>query len=178
MSHETTFHENQTSVDFLHSQLVRLTEKNAFDLRQDEKLTGCLTVKLRYADFETTNKQETIPYTSLDDELIEKAKEIFDRVYQHGRPVRLIGVRFSQLVDSGMQMNLFNDQHNKLNLYKAVDDIKTRFGDKLVSKAVVPTTKKSKSQILYSPNISIFRDRIHQILCFLVNIFTKYSYFW
>lgn len=141
MSHETTFHENQTNIAFIHSQLVRLTEKNAYDLRQDEKLTGCLTVKIRYDDFETTNKQESIPYTSLDDELIEKAKDIFDRFYQRGRAVRLIGVRFSQLVDTGMQMNLFNDQHNKLNLYKAVDDIKNRFGDKLVSKAVVGRKK-------------------------------------
>jgi len=137
MSHETTFHENQTNIAFIHSQLVRLTEKNAYDLRQDEKLTGCLTVKIRYDDFETTNKQESIPYTSLDDELIEKAKDIFNKFYQRGRAIRLIGIRFSQLVDTGMQMNLFNDQHNKLNLYKAVDDIKNRFGDKLVSKAVV-----------------------------------------
>ncbi|HMR84823.1 MAG TPA: DNA polymerase IV [Niabella sp.] len=141
MSHETTFHENQTNVDFLHTQLVRLTEKNAYDLRQDEKLTGCLTVKIRYADFETTSKQETIPFTSLDDELIEKAKEIFDKFYQRGRPVRLIGVRFSQLADSGMQMNLFNSQDTRLNLYKAVDDIKNRFGDKTVTKAVVSRKK-------------------------------------
>lgn len=108
MSHETTFHENQTDVSFIHSQLVRLTEKNAFDLRQDNKLTGCLTVKIRYSDFETLSRQETIDYTSLDDELIEKAKQIFDRFYQQGRPVRLIGVRFSHLADTGMQLNLFN----------------------------------------------------------------------
>ena len=144
MSHETTFHENQTSIEFLHSQLVRLTEKNAYDLRKDDKLTACLTVKIRYSDFETTNKQETIPYTALDDELIQKAKEIFDKFYQKGRPVRLIGVRFSQLADSGMQMNLFNNQNEKLNLYKAVDDIKKRFGDQLVSKAVIAKKRSEK----------------------------------
>ncbi|WP_346236296.1 DNA polymerase IV [Niabella insulamsoli] len=144
MSHETTFHENQTDTDFLHTQLVRLTEKTAFDLRQDEKLTGCITVKIRYADFETTSKQETIGFTSLDDELIRKAKEIFDKFYQRGRAVRLIGIRFSQLMDTGMQMNLFNDQHTKLSLYKAVDDIKNRFGDKLVSKAAAQSLKKKK----------------------------------
>ena len=137
MSHETTFHENQTHTGFLHDRLAQLTEKNAFDLRQDNKLTGCITIKIRYSDFETISKQETIPYTSLDDELIEKAKEIFDRLYLQGRPVRLIGVRFSQLIDSGMQMNLFNNQDNKLNLYKAVDDIKNRFGINKVTRAVV-----------------------------------------
>lgn len=136
MSHETTFHENQTDITFLHTQLVRLTERNAYDLRQDNKLTGCLTVKIRYSDFETTNKQETIDYTALDDELIEKAKFIFNKFYQKGRPVRLIGVRFSNLMDTGMQMNLFNRQEDKLNLYKAVDDIKNKFGATAVTKAV------------------------------------------
>ena len=137
MSRETTFSENQTNREFLHSQLVRLTEKLGYDLRQEEKLTGCLTIKIRYANFETITKQETIPFTSLDDELMIKAKEIFDKRYQQGCPVRLIGVRLSQLVDSTMQMNLFENKSAKLNLYKAVDDIKNRFGDKLVSKAVV-----------------------------------------
>lgn len=144
MSHETTFHENQNSIEFLHSQIVRLTEKNAFDLRQDEKLTGCITIKIRYSDFETVNKQETIPFTALDDELIAKAKDIFDKSYQHGRPVRLIGVRFSQLVDSGMQMNLFDNQSAKLNLYKAVDEIKNRFGFQAVSKAIASRKKKGE----------------------------------
>lgn len=141
MSHETTFHENQTDVSFLHSQLVRLTEKTAFDLRQDGKIAGCITIKIRYSDFETTNKQETIDYTSLDDVLIEKAAAIFNKFYQKGRPVRLIGVRFSQLIDSGMQMDLFADQQEKLNLYKAVDDIKNKFGSKVVAKAVTRSKK-------------------------------------
>ncbi|WP_040680185.1 DNA polymerase IV [Niabella aurantiaca] len=135
MSHETTFHENQTDVGFLHKKLVALTERNAYDLRQDHKLTGCITVKIRYSDFETISRQESIAYTALDDELIGKAKAIFDKFYQKGRPVRLIGVRFSQLADDGMQMDLFNRQDDKLNLYKAVDAIKNRFGTGAVSKA-------------------------------------------
>jgi Nucleotidyltransferase/DNA polymerase involved in DNA repair len=137
ISHETTFHENQTNIDFLHTQLVRLTEKCAYDLRQEEKLTGCIAVKIRYSDFETITRQETIPYTSLDDELIEKAKEIFNKFYQKGRPLRLVGVRLSQLASNGMQMNLFNNQDSKLNLYKAVDDIKNKFGNASITKAVV-----------------------------------------
>ncbi|MFT3902454.1 MAG: DNA polymerase IV [Niabella sp.] len=134
MSRETTFYENQTDRDFLHQTLVTLTEKNAYDLRQDGKLTGCVTVKIRYDNFETISKQESIPYTALDDILIEKAKQVFDKFYQAGRPVRLLGVRFSALTDFGMQMNLFNKQDEKLNLYKAVDAIKDKFGSKVVRK--------------------------------------------
>jgi DNA polymerase-4 len=136
MSHENTFEEDKIDVAFLHSELVRLTEKTAYSLREDEKLTGCITVKIRYSDFETTSRQETIDYTSLDDKLIAKVKDLFNKSYQKGRSVRLLGVRFSQLISFTMQMSLFENNAEKLNLYKAVDDIKNQFGSKAVIKAV------------------------------------------
>lgn len=137
MSHENTFEKDYTDVNFLHSELVRLTEKTAYSLREDEKLTGCITVKIRYSDFETTSRQEAVDYTALDDQLIAKVKDLFNKSYQKGRPVRLLGVRFSQLIPFTMQMSLFDDHLEKLNLYKAVDDIKDRFGSKSVTKAIV-----------------------------------------
>ena len=100
-------------------------------------MTGCITVKIRYSDFETTSRQETVNYTALDDELIAKVKDLFNKSYQKGRPVRLLGVRFNQMIPFTMQMNLFNNSEGKLNLYKTVDDIKDRFGSKLVTKAAV-----------------------------------------
>jgi DNA polymerase-4 len=135
MSHENTFDTDYTDVEFLHSELVRLTEKTAYSLREDEKLTGCVTVKIRYSDFETTSRQETIDYTALDDSLTAKVKDLFNKSYQKGRPVRLLGVRFSQMIPFTMQMSLFDNRAEKLNLYKAVDDIKQRYGSKTVTKA-------------------------------------------
>ena len=143
MSHENTFDKDYNDVEFLHKELVRLTEKTCYGLREDEKLTGCVTVKIRYSDFETITRQEVIDYTALDDELIAKAKDIFNKSYQISRPVRLIGVRFSQLIPFTMQMNLFDNKVEKLQLYKAVDDIKDRFGSKTISKAVISTPKSS-----------------------------------
>lgn len=137
MSHENTFEKDYTDIEFLHSELVRLTEKTAYSLREDNLLTGCITVKIRYSDFETTSRQETIDYTSLDDLLIAKAKDLFNKSWQKGRPVRLLGVRFSQLIPFTMQMSLFDDSSAKLSLYKAVDDIKNQFGSKLVAKGSV-----------------------------------------
>ncbi len=141
MSHENTFDTDHTDVEFLHKELVRLTEKTAYSLREDEKLTGCVTVKIRYSDFETTSRQETVDYTALDDVLIAKVKDLFNKSWQKGRPVRLLGVRFSQFIPMTMQMSLFENNIEKLNLYKAVDDIKDRFGAKLVSKAVTSNIK-------------------------------------
>jgi len=134
MSHENTFDKDYTDIGFMHGQLIRLTEKTAYALREDEKLTGCITVKIRYNDFETTTRQEVVDYTALDDQLIAKVKNIFDKHYQKGRPVRLLGVRFSHLIPFTMQMSLFEKNVERLNLYKAVDNIKDRFGSTLVTK--------------------------------------------
>jgi DNA polymerase-4 len=95
-------------------------------------------------------RQEVIDYTALDDELIAKAKDIFNKSYQVGRTVRLIGVRFSQLIPFTMQMSLFDNKVEKLQLYKAVDDIKDRFGSKMVTKAVNSGSKEDPILILQS----------------------------
>ena len=145
MSHENTFDKDYTDIPFLHSELVRLTEKTCYGLREDKKMTGCVTVKIRYSDFETVSRQETVDYTALDDILIAKVKDLFNKSYQKGRAVRLLGVRFSQMIPITMQMSLFDNNAGKLNLYKAVDDIKDRFGSKTVTKAVTLRNKNNES---------------------------------
>ncbi len=148
ISHENTFDRDYTDKAFLHKELVRLTEKTAYSLREDEKLTGCVTVKIRYSDFETTSRQETIDYTALDDLLAAKVKDLFEKLYQKGRPVRLLGVRFSQFIPITLQMSLFDNRAEKLNLYRAMDEIRERYGSKLVTKAVIinPLGKKGPGE--------------------------------
>lgn len=148
MSHENTFEKDSTDTDFINKELVHLTEKTAHALREDEKMTGCVTLKIRYSDFETTTRQDTVDYTALDDVLIAKAKDLFKKTWQEGRPVRLIGVRFSQLIPISTQMSLFENNIEKLSLYKAVDDIKERFGKGLVKKAVNTSLDKNGRQRL------------------------------
>jgi DNA polymerase-4 len=128
VSSENTFHENKTDLVFLMSELVRLTEKIAFELRQDGKVSGCVAVKIRYPDFETTSRQAAIPLTCADDEIIPVVKELFHKLYRKGKPVRLLGVRLSELANEVVQTNLFNDIERKNDLYKAIDDVKNRFG--------------------------------------------------
>ncbi|MBC7626214.1 MAG: DNA polymerase IV, partial [Ferruginibacter sp.] len=128
ISSENTFNENKSEPVFLMSELVRLTEKIAFELRQDGKVAGCVTVKIRYPDFETTSRQTTIPLTCADDEIIPVVKELFHKLYKKGKPIRLLGVRLSELTTEAVQANLFNNVERKNDLYKAIDDVKTRFG--------------------------------------------------
>lgn len=135
VSSENTFNENKTDMRFLKSELVRLTEKIAFELRQDGKVAGCVAVKIRYPDFETTSRQTTIPYTCADDEIIPVVKELFDKLYHKGEPVRLLGVRLSELTNDAIQTNLFDDVEKKNDLYKAIDNVKNRFGKNLLTRA-------------------------------------------
>jgi DNA polymerase-4 len=142
MSHENTFDTDHSDPAFLMAELVRLTEKTAYALREDQKLTGCVTVKIRYSDFETVTRQETIDYTALDDRLIAISRNLFQKLWQKGRPVRLLGVRFSHFIPFSIQMSLFEDEATRLNLYKAVDDIKNQFGDNMMRKASTLRGKK------------------------------------
>jgi DNA polymerase IV len=135
LSHETTFNEDSSDTTFLHTELVKLTEETAYDLREEERLTGCVTVKVRYADFTTVSKQEVIDYTALDNVLLAKVKDLFTKLYKRGEKVRLLGVRFSHLIPMTVQMSLFDDTEEKLELFKTVDQIKNLFGSGAVMKA-------------------------------------------
>lgn len=128
ISTENTFHMDTIDVRFLDNELVRMTEKIAFEMRQQNRLTGCVTVKLRYSNFDTVTKQAMIPYTASDHILLQKVKELFHRLYERRMLVRLIGIRFSHLVPGNYQINLFEDTQEMIHLYQSIDSIKSQFG--------------------------------------------------
>ena len=135
ISTENTFEDNKTDMTFILSELVRMTEKVAYELRQDEKLTGCIAVKIRYPNFETNSKQTTIDYTFRDDELIPAAIKLFHQLYRKGQPIRLLGVRLSDFTNHALQGSLFDDGVKKTNLYKAIDGVKNKYGKGALQKA-------------------------------------------
>jgi DNA polymerase IV len=129
---ENTFETDTIDMQFLHRELVRMTEKIAFELRCNNKLTGCITVKIRYSDFQTLTMQSTIAYTANDHVLLKKVKEIFNKLYDRRLLVRLIGVRFTSLVQGSYQINIFEDSSEIIGLYQAIDSVKKQFGEKLI----------------------------------------------
>ncbi|MGN6195574.1 MAG: DNA polymerase IV [Ginsengibacter sp.] len=135
ISKENTFEENISDIQFLMSEIVRMTEKICFELRKEEKVAGCVTIKLRYPDFETTSRQASIPYTSADDEIIPVAKTLFHQLYKKGKTVRLLGVKLSDFNNNALQTNLFHDSEKKNVLYKTLDEVKNRFGKSSVVRA-------------------------------------------
>ncbi|WP_143307788.1 DNA polymerase IV [Chitinophaga vietnamensis] len=149
ISTESTFPADTIDMAFLHAELVRMTEKIAFELRQQNKLTGCITVKIRYSDFETVTKQMAIPYSCADHVLLEKVKELFRKLYDRRLLVRLIGVRFSHLVHGNYQISLFDDSQEMIALYQAIDHIKNRFGWEYLMKGtnVLPPEKRKQPPV-------------------------------
>ncbi len=136
ISTETTFEQDTIDVQRLREVLSTMIEKIAFQMRKKEKLTGCVTVKIRYANFDTHTLQKTITYTSFDHVLTRVALELFERLYQRRMLIRLIGVRFSHLVSGVQQLDLFEDTPEMVSLYQALDRIRKRYGLMAVTKAI------------------------------------------
>ncbi len=136
VSTERTFEQDTTNVKMLRALLAGMVEKLCYELRSQQKLTSCVTVKLRYANFDTHTLQKRIPYTSFDHTLIEISRGLFDRLYNRRLLIRLIGIRFTHLVQGTQQLNLFEDTPEMVNLYMTVDRLKRRFGKRAVVRAV------------------------------------------
>jgi DNA polymerase-4 len=136
ISTERTFEKDTIDVKALKGLLVAMTEKLTFQLRSENKLTACVTVKIRYSDFNTYTMQARIPYTSLDHILIQKVSELFDKLYQKRMLIRLIGIRFSHLVQGGHQYSLFEETLEQIQLYEAMDKIRKRYGKDAIHRAV------------------------------------------
>jgi len=149
ISTEHTFEKDTTDMVRLNQLLVSMVEKIAFDLRKQEKLTSCITVKIRYSNFDTHTLQKRIPYTAFDHVLTDIAKELFGRLYQRRMLIRLIGVRFSNMVRGVQQLDMFDDTPEKVSLYMAMDKLRKRFGRDAVRRAAgVMTTGEREEKAL------------------------------
>jgi DNA polymerase IV len=135
ISTERTFQTDTIDVRFLKDQLTDMVSRLAFDLRSQKKLTSCVSVKIRYTDFNTYSQQKSIAFTAHDGPLLAQAKELFDKLYQRRQLVRLIGVKFSGLVHGHSQISLFENTQEQTNLLAQLDCIRRRFGERAIMKA-------------------------------------------
>ena len=146
MSTERTFHADTNDKKFLKELLVKMVEELGYDLRRSEKSAGSVSIKIRHSNFETHTFQCRVPYTSSDHILLQKITELFDKNYDSSVMVRLLGVKFSSLVSGAIQMDLFDDTADMINLYQSLDKIKKRFGEKAVMRSVGIAAPKSKKE--------------------------------
>jgi DNA polymerase-4 len=142
ISSETTFDKDTIDVHYLQQVLTNMTESLAYQLRTKKKLTACVAIKIRYSDFNTYTMQCKIPYTAMDHVLIDKVKTLFHKLFQKRLLIRLIGIRFSHLVQGSYQFDLFDDMTEKVMLYSAMDKLRERFGENIIQRASIVGMKK------------------------------------
>jgi DNA polymerase-4 len=136
ISTERTFETDTTNLGFLHAELVRMTESVGFELRRQDRLTGCITIKLRYANFDTVVRQKTIDFTSADHLLLPVGQSLFEKLYDRRLLIRLLGVRLTRLVPGNYQIKLYEDTQEAIRLYQSIDSIKRQYGEKAIFRAV------------------------------------------
>ncbi len=136
ISTERTFEKDTTDVKYLRELLAAMVEKISYELRKKKRLTSCITVKIRYSNFDTHSLQKRIQYTSFDHVLIPVAKELFEKLYQRRMLIRLIGVRFTHMVQGVQQLDMFEDTPEMVNLYLAMDKLRNRYGRDAIGRAV------------------------------------------
>ena len=144
ISKEHTFEKDTIDIPKLKSLMVAMVEQLAFQLRAEEWLTSTVTVKIRYANFDTETRQARVSYTSADHTLTKIVAELFDQLYQRRMRLRLIGIQFSGLVHGTYQINLFEDTVELMALYQAMDKMKNKYGATAVVRCAGIDLKKSK----------------------------------
>lgn len=142
ISTERTFQQDTIDVRRLKAMIAGMAEKLAFQLREKQQLCACITVKIRYSNFDTETRQMRIPYTASDHLLSKKALELFEKLYQRRMLIRLVGVRLSHLIRGGYQVDLFDDTEKQISLYEAIDRIKFKYGAKAIMRGEAFHTRK------------------------------------
>ncbi len=135
ISSERTFDTDTIDVALLEQLLTAMTEKLCFKLRKKERLASVVTVKIRYANYDTHTLQKKVAYTSFDHVLIETVHALFKKLYQRRMLVRLIGVKLGGLIHGAQQLNLFDNNEKQVRLYLSMDKIRRRYGAGAIRRA-------------------------------------------
>ena len=156
ISTECTFDSDTIDVKRLKSILIAMVEKVAFNLREQRKLACCVTVKIRYANFDTETRQVHIPYTASDHVIMRIVMELFNKLYNRRMLIRLVGVRLSGLVHGNYQISLFDDTAENINLYQSIDHIKHKYGvEKLIRANTIDVNKRLRMELnMFKANVT------------------------
>ncbi|MGE5222294.1 MAG: DNA polymerase IV [Omnitrophica WOR_2 bacterium] len=134
ISQETTFNRDIKDIATLHKTLRSLTEGVGRQLRQAHLRGNTIKLKIRWPDFTTLTRQETLEQpVDQDQEIYQAALKLFEKVWQPGRPVRLLGVGASGLGPPVRQLTFWDSDHEKdRRLQSALDMLRERYGNRAI----------------------------------------------
>ncbi|MFH0769670.1 MAG: DNA polymerase IV [Chloroflexota bacterium] len=162
ISRETTFEKDTKDRSLLKATLRYFSERVGADLRERGKRARCVTLKLRFADFTTITRSHTLLQTTDNDQTIFDAgvKLLSRALALEKRPVRLIGIGVSNLVESGAQLDMLDSSGQRLEqLNRTIDHIRQKYGftaiqtgRTLLLKDMFPETEEGYT--LHTPSLS------------------------
>ena len=135
---EETFDEDIHSREEAERVLLSLSEEVGWRLRREGLAARTVTLKLRFAPFDTYTRQQTFPDpVSYDEDIFAAARALF-RAFPSppGAGIRLLGVSAGNLSTEG-ELSLFDDHEKKEKLYGAIDQLKSRFGENILTRAAL-----------------------------------------
>jgi DNA polymerase-4 len=128
ISNESTFGHDVGDLEAILDRLRSLCERVCWRARQRDILARTITLKLRYADFETLTRARTIRATNVEALVLACVKELFRDNYDGRREVRLLGIVLSGLQETSCQLQLQFDEEARPPMEKAIDAVRERFG--------------------------------------------------
>lgn len=136
IGHEETFEHDILDRPFLRAELLRLSDRVAARLRRAEWEAATVSIKIRFDDFRTVNRSQTLPEpTAVGQRIGEAAQALFEQIDRRD-PVRLVGVRAERLQPAGGgAMGLWDDDEDWRRVEGAVDDAVARFGSATITRA-------------------------------------------
>ncbi len=137
ISAERTFPTDITEPVEVHQKILRLSEQVSRRLRNKARMGWTVKIKLRWSDFTTITRQTRLGQPSdRVDEIFSAALLLLDQAWKRGRPIRLLGVGVSDLVEPIRQLELFDRTwEEQERLQEAIDRIRDRYGPDAVRRA-------------------------------------------
>jgi len=133
ISREETFIKDISDRNELEKIIFTLTEDVCQRLRAQHWKTHTVTLKLRYADFKTITRAESIKPTNDDTVVSHTVKGLLREAYTRKLPIRLLGVRLSNFEEEEqLELSLFPSEQKKQRILTIVDQIRDKFGDDII----------------------------------------------
>jgi DNA polymerase IV len=136
ISHEHTYNEDTANLEQIEATLMRLTEMVGRRLRENQLHARTLQLKLRYKDFTTITRAQTLDApTQLDNEIFRQIHQLFHANWRKGAQVRLLGVQASHFSEQALQGNLLeeNSREKWEHALSAMDRLRDKFGESSVT---------------------------------------------
>lgn len=152
VGHEETFHEDITDPAILRSELRRLADRVGARLRAGGWEATTIAIKVRFADFTTVSRSQTLPEpTAVGQRIGDAAHELFASL-ERRLPVRLIGVRAEKLRETGSApLALWDDDQEWRRIEDALDGAAAKFGRGAVTRATLLGRSRGGGSLPSSP---------------------------